>query len=113
MLKNLDKLNKTLASNENSTFHNRIITIGSPNKIYVYSNYNNLSLLEIYKQAKADVILSNNKTIREINAMRAFMRLINMHYSLEDLEDITPEIFGTMLVRVDKEYAKFIYRMTN
>jgi hypothetical protein len=37
-----------------------------------------------------------------MNAMRAFMRLINMYYSLEDLEDITPEIFATMLIRVEK-----------
>ncbi len=99
----MDKLNKTLAFHEDSRIKNRIIALGASKNPEAY---NSKSLLEMYEVGKQNVISFSNKTIQEINAFRAFMRLINAFYSLENLEDVTPEIFGLMQIGFERELAK-------
>jgi hypothetical protein len=103
VVRNLDKLNKTLAFHEDSRIKNRIIALGASKHPEAY---NSKSLLEMYEVGKQNVISFSNKTIQEINAFRAFMRLINAFYSLEGLEDVTPEIFGLMQIGFERELAK-------
>ena len=89
ILKNLNKLNDTLAGSSSASFSSRIIAIGA----YQKQVDQNVTLPGIYPLIKQLLNRYTNQTFSEINIMKAFMRVVNGYFSAEGLQQITADNF--------------------